>query len=134
MNVVVDTNVFVSAHIAPLGNPAKIMELFFSQQIQIFYCKNIIVEYIDVLARPALKINPVKMKKFIEILQCTGILIEPSVSTMMLPDESDRVFYDTAKESGAILITGNIKHYPENNFIMTPSQFLEKYNREMYDD
>ena len=30
-----------------------------------------------------------------------------------MPDESDRIFYDTAKAVNAYLVTGNLKHYPE---------------------
>jgi len=44
-----------------------------------------------------------------------------------LPDESDRIFYDTACESKAILITGNKKHYPDEEFIMTPADFLLRF-------
>jgi predicted nucleic acid-binding protein len=45
-------------------------------------------------------------------------------STYILIDEDDRVFYDTAKQAGAYLITGNTKHYPSEPFILTPSAFL----------
>jgi predicted nucleic acid-binding protein len=45
-----------------------------------------------------------------------------------LPDEKDRIFYDTAKQRNAILITGNIKHFPEEDFIMSPKDFLERYD------
>ena len=40
-------------------------------------------------------------------------------------DEDDRIFYDTAKTAKAYLITGNKKHYPQENFIFTPADFLE---------
>ena len=40
-------------------------------------------------------------------------------------DESDRIFYDTAKESKSILISGNLKHFPNEEFIMLPADFLE---------
>ena len=53
-----------------------------------------------------------------------GIVFEPVTSLVPMPDEDDRIFYDTAKESGAFLITGNKKHYPDEPFIMTPSDFL----------
>jgi len=43
-----------------------------------------------------------------------------------MPDESDRTFYDTAKECGATLITFNLKDYPAEPSIMTPVEFLEK--------
>ena len=41
-----------------------------------------------------------------------------------MPDEDDRKFYDVAKSSGAFLITGNIKHFPSESFIVTPADFL----------
>ena len=33
--------------------------------------------------------------------------------------------YDTAKASGAILVTGNKKHYPEESIILSPAGFLK---------
>jgi hypothetical protein len=44
-----------------------------------------------------------------------------------MPDESDRKFYEIAKAAGAILITGNTKHYPDEPFIVTPTVFVQKY-------
>lgn len=41
-------------------------------------------------------------------------------------DEKDRIFYDTAKESSAILVTGNIKHFPKEAFIMSPNDFIQE--------
>ena len=127
LKVVLDTNVIVSALMSPLGNPAKILELFFDEKLHAYYSGDILAEYEDVLSRPALKIEPQKKRVFFEVIREIGILTEPTASTMKLPDESDRVFYDTAKTSGSILITGNIKHYPLEKFIITPSQFLEKF-------
>ena len=63
----------------------------------------------------------------INALEAGGTVIEPTTSTMPMPDESDRTFYDTAKASGAILVTGNIKHYPDESFIMTPADFLQAF-------
>jgi len=51
-------------------------------------------------------------------------LIEPPKSDILFNHEPDRIFYDTAKASGSILITGNIRHYPTEPFIMTPSDLL----------
>ena len=63
-----------------------------------------------------------------------GALIEPTISTIPLPDESDRIFYDTAKDSGAILVTGNIKHYRDESFIMTPADFMTLLDSENDDN
>jgi len=45
------------------------------------------------------------------------------VGSVVMPDESDRTFYDTAKTCGAVLVTGNMRHYPSESFIMTPAKF-----------
>ena len=42
-------------------------------------------------------------------------------------DAADRVFYDVAKASEAELITGNIKHYPKEPFIISPAAFMSSY-------
>jgi predicted nucleic acid-binding protein len=47
---------------------------------------------------------------------------------MPLLDEDDRVFYDTATASEAVLVTGNIRHFPAEPFVMTPADFLSVLN------
>jgi hypothetical protein len=42
-----------------------------------------------------------------------------------MKDESDRKFYDAAKKSESILVTGNVKHFPSVYFVMSPSAFLD---------
>lgn len=125
MKVVFDTNVIVSALLSSHGKPAIILDMFFNGEIQSYCSDNILAEYEDVLSRPALNIKPEKAKRFFEILEDTGASIEPTVSNISLPDEDDRIFYDVAKACGATLITGNLKHYPSDDFIMTPSKFLD---------
>jgi putative PIN family toxin of toxin-antitoxin system len=125
-NVVIDTNVVVSALMTPNGNPAKILELVSHRELQPFYNGDILAEYEDVLSRPELKINPEKKNTFISSIENGWILVEPAVSTVSMPDEDDRIFYDTAKEVGAIIITGNLKHYPDEPQIMTPAEYLGK--------
>jgi putative PIN family toxin of toxin-antitoxin system len=124
MNVVLDTNIIVSAALSPTGNPAKIIALIPEKEIQVYYGSGILSEYKDVLSRPRLKIPVEIQERLINAIIKAGIFFEPMVSAIPLPDETDRIFYDTAKDIEAILITGNIRHYPSENFIMTPSQFL----------
>lgn len=125
-SVVLDTNIIVSAILSPKGVCSKIMGLVFDGEMQAYYCVDILTEYKDVLFRSSLALNVEKRKLFFEIIREAGTLIEPTVSDIKLPDESDRIFYDTAKGSGAILVTGNIKHYPSEPFIMTPAEFMRK--------
>ena len=53
-----------------------------------------------------------------------------------LPDPKDSVFYEVVmeerKEEDAYLVTGNIKHFPEKPFIVTPRQMLDIILKDMY--
>lgn len=40
-------------------------------------------------------------------------------------DQSDQNFYEVAKYCGAVLITGNLKHFPDDDKILSVSSFLE---------
>ena len=124
-NIVVDTNVIISAVLSPAGNPAAVVSLISAtDKLRVFYSGSILDEYKRVLAYELLNIPKEKQNAVIGTLRRFGIPIEPTVSTVPMTDETDRVFYDTAKASGAILITGNIRHYPAMPFIMTPGDFL----------
>ena len=122
--VVIDTNVLISSALSPEGPPSRIMGLISNKEIQLFYCLAIIDEYKRVLAYDKLNILPQIQERAINEIIRLGILTVPDVSDVPLLDEDDRVFYDTAKDNEAILITGNTKHYPDESFIMTPSDFL----------
>ena len=125
-NIVIDTNVLVSAALSPTSKPAKIVNLISNTgKIQVFYSRAILNEYIKVLAYTRLNITAETQGIIIDRLQDFGILIEPPISITPMPDETDRIFYDAAKASGSVLITGNVKHFPAEPFIMTPSEFLE---------
>jgi putative PIN family toxin of toxin-antitoxin system len=126
IKAVIDTNIIISAMLSPNGNPAAIMKhIFDSNEIQMFLTTKIIDEYERVLSYKKLKIDNETKTFTISLLLKIGKMIDPIVSDILLPDESDRVFYDTAKTSGSILITGNIRHYPDESFIMSPTDFLK---------
>jgi len=124
IKIVVDTNIIISAALSSLGKSSQIVDMAFDRKLQIYYNTEILAEYEDVLSRPRFNFNTGKKIHFIEGIKRVGILIEPVTSNVSLPDESDRIFYDTTKASGAILITGNVKHYPNEAFILTPAEFI----------
>ena len=126
--IVIDTNVIVSAALSPKGNPARILDLVADDaEIEVYYSAEMMAEYEKVLSRDYLNISYDAQHAMIEAIKSVGIPIKPSASGKSMPDEDDRVFYDTAKASEAILITGNKKHYPDEPFIMTPADFLAQY-------
>jgi putative PIN family toxin of toxin-antitoxin system len=127
MNIVLDTNIIISSAISTKGNSAKIIDLIHSDEnIQLHYSNDIFAEYKKVLAYERLKISAETQKEILEVIKEVGMLIEPVASDMQLPDESDRIFYDTAKAVDGYLITGNLKHYPEESHIISPAQFIKE--------
>lgn len=126
MRVVLDTNVIVSAFLSPAGKPAAILRMALLHDFDICINTAILTEYEQVLCRPkfAEKISPTTIQRFIDIVYLLGVKIDCAPSLIDLPDEDDKKFYDTAKVAGAILVTGNKKHYPDETFIKDPAEFL----------
>jgi len=130
MNVVLDTNVLVSAGLTPHGKSAQVFNAVIdSGKTHLFYSFEMFAEYEEVLSRPKLKLSNTVQQFYLNAVKAFGKLIIPCVSTVSMPDEGDRIFYDTAKETGAILVTGNVKDYPDEDFIITPAQFLEFFEK-----
>jgi predicted nucleic acid-binding protein len=91
------------------------------------YCTEIIAEYVRSLRKPkfVLKIPESMISEAISTFRLFGETVEPVKSDFHMEDESDRVFYDAAVTTGVILITGNLKHFPPKEFIMSPADFLK---------
>ena len=124
--VVLDTNIIVSTLWSGDGKPSDVFNLFLTDKIQLYYSAEILEEYIGVLYRPKFRFSDKKIGRLIAIIRSKGVLVEVSPSVIDMIDESDRIFYDVAKEFKAMLITGNIKHYPKDELVMTAAGFLSK--------
>ena len=125
MNIVIDTNIIVSAILSPKGNSYRILNLVgVDESIDVYYSAGIFAEYKRVLAYKRLNISIETQMDILDTVKKFGIIIDPVTSNIALKDETDRIFYDTAKEAGAILITGNLKHYPAEPFIKLPADFV----------
>ena len=125
--VVLDTNVLVSALWSKNGNPYKIVEMIFMKEIMPFFNDDIIEEYYEVLFREKLNFSKDEVKGLLNEMTNNGIFAELVISDVLFIDESDRKFYDIAKTNEAILVTGNIMHYPKEPFIFSPLEFLRKH-------
>lgn len=126
--VVLDTNVVVSAVLSDAGIPAKLLRMALKRIIQLHYSAEILAEYAEVLSRPKLNIPAEKQSHILSAVQEAGVSVLPIVSDIQMTDESDRIFYDVAIASASNLITGNMKHYPKEDFITTPTKFMAQYN------
>jgi putative PIN family toxin of toxin-antitoxin system len=126
--IVLDTNIIVSSIISENGNPYKIVDMVLDEKFCIYYSLEILTEYEDVLHRERLNLNLDKVEYLLDAIRTAGVYVFHKESDISLPDEDDRVFYDVAKSNDAILITGNTKHFPEEDFILTPAEFLDSHS------
>jgi len=125
IKVVLDTNILVSSLITLNGNCSAILKFAVERKILIFYSTEILNEYNRVLHQPKLSFAPSKIKTHINLILRKGVAMETEKSTIEMTDESDRKFYDLHKATDAILITGNIKHFPKEQSIMKPADFMQ---------
>ncbi len=127
MLVVIDTNILVSSLWSKSGTPAKIMSLVISGRLIPCYDYRILCEYKEVLSRPKFKFSPSEINALLDFIKHSGRSIIAEPLDTEFADEGDKKFYEVAKQCNATLITGNIKHFPGDEFIMTANDFLEKY-------
>lgn len=128
MLIVVDTNVLVSALWSKNGAPAKIINSVLQGKLIPYYDYRILSEYHTVLSRPKFGFTDGEINALLDWIEIYGrsILAEPLEDIFI--DESDKKFYEVAKYSNAILITENLKHFPNDAQVMSVSDFLVKYH------
>lgn len=126
---VIDTNVLVSAMLKWNSVPGNVIELVFTGSIIPIYNSEILKEYREVLSRPKFHFTEDIVDDVLESLENRGISIEAETVDIVLPDPKDRVFYEVVleerKAEEAYLVTGNIKHFPIETFIVTPRKMLD---------
>ena len=125
LKVVLDTNVLVSALWTPAGNASTIVDLILANKIIPCFDQRILQEYRAVLSRKRLAFPAGQVDGLMAEIIDKGLSVVVLPGTFAMPDEADRKFYDTAKHCEAFLITGNLKHYPNDPLIISPARFLE---------
>jgi len=124
VKAVLDTNILVSS-LLTAGPPAIIVDLVADGKIIPFYSNPILHEYWDILSRKKFGFDPLQVTRLLDDIVRTGIAVEGEESDKNKKvNKDDRIFYNAAVEATAYLITGNIRHFPKEPFVVTPAQFL----------
>lgn len=126
---VIDTNVLVSAMLKWQSVPGSVLEFALDGLIIPVLNTVIVDEYRKVLARPKFGFTGDIIADIITSLERVGFYVDAEQLEIELPDPKDRIFYEVVmeerKKTEARLITGNIKHFPNEPFIVTPRQMLD---------
>ena len=126
--VVIDTNVLVSALLSKQADSAtvKVIGMLLEGKLITIATEGILREYGEVLRRRKFGFPEDVVAVLMEEIRRTAVIIEPEATDEELPDEKDRPFYDAMMaESDAVLITGNLRHFPSNERIMSARTFIE---------
>ena len=123
---VIDTNVIVSALLSKNEDAAtvKVIDAVMDGRITPLYHERIIAEYIDVLHRGKFHFREGAITTVISAIRFYGKKTIPLPTGKVFTDMDDLIFYEVAVRENAYLITGNQKHYPQEDFIVTPAQML----------
>ena len=127
IKAVIDTNVLVSSFISKNTNSptVRIIKAIIEGVFTPVYSDDILSEYEEVLGRGRFKLDPAAISILIQRIKEIGEAVSPIVSEEDFPDPDDKVFFCTALAGDAQLVTGNIKHYPTAELVVTPAQFCE---------
>ena len=130
---VIDTNVFISALITKNSEAATVQVLNAAMQGDIvpLYHQDILAEYNEVLHRSKFHLTENIIQVLINSVIKYGVEVFPKPTGEILIDMDDLIFYEVAMEKrndDAYLVTGNRKHYPIKDFIVTPSEMMEIIN------
>lgn len=126
---VIDTNVLVSAMLKWDSVPGNVLSLTFEGPITPILNQEIVAEYREVLSRPKFHLTKDIIDDVLESLNAVGIYVDADAIDIDLPDPKDSIFFEVVmeerKSEDAYLVTGNIKHFPNEPFIVTSRQMID---------
>ena len=127
---VVDTNVLVAALLSKRDDSAtvRVIRAMISGEFIPLYHEDILAEYEDVLHRKKkYDLSESAIQTVLKAIRQFGIEVFPKPTGEIFVDEDDVIFYEVAMEKRddhAYLVTGNMKHYPVRDFIVTPAEMV----------
>ena len=128
MNVVLDTNVLVSAILSPGRKAYSIFQSAVFGDFQIIFDSRIMDEYEKVLHYRKFGFDANDIDAVLTPIKEYGIhIVARPLRSISFNDESDRKFFEVAKASGAVLVTGNLKHFPSDPEIISVSDFYGRF-------
>jgi len=124
--IVIDTNELIFSVLSSKSYSAEIMKMVYDANISLYINAEILEEYAGVLARDKFGLSCERIAKTLQNIRDVGISFNPTRSIIHIRDEDDRIFYDTAKQSGAILISNDDDLLVLNeDFIMNAEAYIE---------
>jgi len=129
MRVVLDTNVLVSAMLSAAGPCARVVELALEGLLLPCIDGRVLAEYREVLCRTKLGIAPADADSILRVFELSAESVSAPPLATKLPDADDLPFLEGAASAGAVLVTGNLRHFPKNQRkgvpVVRPAELLD---------
>ena len=125
---VIDTNVLVSGMISnnPSSPTVGVLKCVDNKTIVPLFCDEILHEYDIVLHRKKFNLPEDEINAVLEEIVALGLSSSRITSNEQFPDPKDVVFYEIAlSKENSYLLTGNIKHFPKVDFVVTPAEIMK---------
>ena len=128
LRIVIDTNIVVSAALRPYGLQRTVFLLALTKPARMYVSQEILAEYRNVLARPALKITKGRQQQLLQLVRNRVQVVHPRYKVEVTIDPEDNKFLECADAARAdYLITGNQRHFPKfwkNTKVITSREFV----------
>ena len=126
---VIDTNVLVASLLTGrVDSPTvKVMKAISDGTLIPLYNEEIMREYDEVLHRKKFPFTEKRIRPVLASIRAFGLHVNPSPTDEILPDMDDLVFYEVVmekREDDAYLVTGNLRHFPPRDYIVTPAEMM----------
>ena len=129
---ILDTNVVVSYFLSKKESPpAFVIDEVLEGKVVPVYNSYLINEYRKVLSRKEFDLDKSIVDSILDAIQSSGFGIESFESMITLPDKTDIPIFELAlltRDVNTLLVTGNLKHFPKVNFVVTPKQMMDLLN------
>ncbi|MBR7085867.1 MAG: putative toxin-antitoxin system toxin component, PIN family [Oscillospiraceae bacterium] len=128
--IIIDTNVIISAMLKKNTPPSEILKEVFSGNVIPVVNDEILKEYREVLSRKKFGFDPETIQIILNELEKKAVFSDRlSADVSEMPDKDDIVFYEVTlymrQSEETFLVSGNLKHFPQKPFIVSPREFLE---------
>lgn len=129
----IDTNVVLAALLSKKSDTATVMVIkaVMNGQIIPLVHEDILTEYEEVLHREKFHLHEDTIQTVLHSIRHYGKTVNPKPTGEILADADDLIFYEVTvekREDNAYLVTGNQRHYPTKNFIISPAQMMKILN------
>ena len=126
-----DTNVLVSSLLNSFGAPGRVLDLVLSGEVTAVCDDRLLGEWRDVLYRERFGVDSRDVETVLGFMEAESLAVSAPPLGAKLPDSGDVPFLEVAHATGAVLVTGNLKHYPpeerEGVEVIGPSEFIQRW-------